>query len=335
MRLENVDPELSLRGTAAARRSKSDPTGHCEATVGRRGNLPNECTPAGDCFAALAMTAKAAMAVLAIVLLPPLAAAAPTVVVSIKPIHALVTGVMAGIAEPALIVAGGSSPHVYSLRPSDARKLDAADIVFWVGPIFEGFLTKPLAALAGKADIVELDRAPGVTLLPARQGGDWEEDADEHDHEPAAASALEQDGHLWLDPDNAKAIVRLAQTKLAALDPGNAERYRGNAAALEQRLDTLDAALRQRPAPVRGLPFVVFHDAYQYFDRRYGLAAIGSVTRRPEHLPGAQRIQAIRAKLARSGAACVFSEPPFEPALMQTVVEGTHARTAVLDPEGA
>jgi zinc transport system substrate-binding protein len=276
-----------------------------------------------------------AAALLAAALVPPQAdAAVPKVVVSIKPIHALVAGVMAGVGEPALIVAGGSSPHVYSLRPSDARKLDAADIVFWVGPIFEGFLTKPLAALAGKADIVELDRAPGVTLLPARQGGDWEEDADEHGHEPAA-SALEQDGHLWLDPDNAKAIVRLAAAKLAAIDPGNAARYGGNAIALEQRLDALDAALRLRLGPVRGLPFVVFHDAYQYFDRRYGLAAIGSITVSPEHLPGAQRIQAIRAKLARSGAACVFSEPPFEPALMQTVIEGTGARTGVLDPEGA
>src|ERR1700724_1294213 len=123
----------------------------------------------------------------------PADAATPKIVVGTTPTHAPVAGVMAGIGEPALIVAGGSSPHVYSLRPSDARKLEAADIVFWVGPIFEGFLTKPLAALAGKAEIVELDRAPGITLLPAREGGAWEAGA--HDHEPAA-SALEQDGHL-------------------------------------------------------------------------------------------------------------------------------------------
>jgi len=274
-----------------------------------------------------------AAALLGAAVLPlPAAAAAPQVVVSIKPIHSLLAGVMAGIGEPALIVAGSSSPHVYTLRPSDARKLEAADIVFWVGPILEGFLTKPIASLAGKAEIVELDRAPGIALLPAREGGDWEED--EHDHAPAA-SALEQDGHLWLDPVNAKAIVRLARARLAALDPGNAERYRSNAAALEQRLDALDARLRQRLAAVRGLPFVVFHDAYQYFERRYGLFAIGSITVSPEHLPGAQRIQAIRAKVARVGAACVFSEPQFEPLLVQTVIEGTRARTAVLDPEGA
>jgi zinc transport system substrate-binding protein len=283
------------------------------------------------------MTATArvtvAAALLGATLLPSLAiAAAPDVVVSIKPIHSLVAGVMAGVGEPQLIVSGGSSPHVYSLRPSDARKLDGAQLVFWVGPILEGFLEKPLTSLAGKAEIVELDYAPGVALLPARHGGGWEADDDEHAH---AASAAEQDGHLWLDPENAKAIVRLAEAKIAALDPANAPRYASNAAALAQRLDALDARLRQRLAPVRGRPFVVFHDAYQYLERRYGLKAIGSITVSPEHLPGAQRIQAIHAKVAALGAACVFSEPQFEPRLVGTVIEGTHARTGVLDPEGA
>jgi zinc transport system substrate-binding protein len=283
------------------------------------------------------MTATArvtvAAALLGATLLPSLAiAAAPDVVVSIKPIHSLVAGVMAGVGEPQLIVSGGSSPHVYSLRPSDARKLDGAQLVFWVGPILEGFLEKPLTSLAGKAEIVELDYAPGVALLPARHGGGWEADGDEHAH---AASAAEQDGHLWLDPENAKAIVRLAEAKIAALDPANAPRYASNAAALAQRLDALDARLRQRLAPVRGRPFVVFHDAYQYLERRYGLKAIGSITVSPEHLPGAQRIQAIHAKVAALGAACVFSEPQFEPRLVGTVIEGTHARTGVLDPEGA
>jgi zinc transport system substrate-binding protein len=283
------------------------------------------------------MTATArvtvAAALLGATLLPSLAiAAAPDVVVSIKPIHSLVAGVMAGVGEPQLIVSGGSSPHVYSLRPSDARKLDGAQLVFWVGPILEGFLEKPLTSLAGKAEIVELDYAPGVALLPARHGGDWEADDDEHAH---AASAAEQDGHLWLDPENAKAIVRLAEAKIAALDPANAPRYASNAAALAQRLDALDARLRQRLAPVRGRPFVVFHDAYQYLERRYGLKAIGSITVSPEHPPGAQRIQAIHAKVAALGAACVFSEPQFEPRLVGTVIEGTHARTGVLDPEGA
>lgn len=271
-----------------------------------------------------------AAALVASGMLAPRADAAPEVVASIKPIHSLIAGVMEGVREPDLIVAGGASPHLYALKPLDARRLERADIVFWIGPIFEGFLEKPLAALAGKAEIVELDRAPGVALLPAREGGAWEED--EHHH---AASALEQDGHLFLDPDNAKAIVRIAAARLAALDRANAARYAANASALERRLDALDAALRQRLGAVGGVRFVVFHDAYQYFERRYGLAAIGSITVTPESQPGARRLQAIRDKIRTLGARCVFREPQFEPRLVDVVISGTAARTGVLDPEGA
>jgi zinc transport system substrate-binding protein len=280
--------------------------------------------PLGLFFAALLFT---------LALMGLAAAQPPKVVVSIKPIHSLVAGVMAGIGEPALIVTGGTSPHLYSLRPSDAKRLEAAGIIFWIGPIFEGFLVKPLVALGGKAEIVELDRAPEVTLLPARASGPWEKDEDEQ-RAGRRGSALERDGHLWLDPENAKAIVRIAVARLSALDPGDAVRYAANGAAQERRLDALDAVLRHHLAGVRGVPFVVFHDAYQYFERRYGLYAIGSITVNPEHLPSAQRIEAIRRKLTQLGAACVFSEPQFEPRLVETVIAGTRARTGVLDPEG-
>ena len=258
------------------------------------------------------------------------AAAAPKVVASIKPVHSLVAGVMDGVGEPDLIVSGGTSPHLYTLKPSDAQRLERADIVFWIGPIFEGFLSKPLTALASRAEIVELDRAPGTEVLPAREGGAWEED--EHHH---AASGLERDGHLWLDPGNAKAIVRVAVARLSARDPAHGARYAANGAALEQRLDALDRALRRRLAAVAGARFVVFHDAYQYLERRYGLAAIGSITVTPENRPGARRLETIRGKIKTLGARCVFAEPQFEPRLIATVTAGTGARTGVLDPEGA
>lgn len=263
------------------------------------------------------------------------ALAAPEVVVSIKPIHALVAGVMEGIGEPGLIVAGASSPHTYTLRPSDARRLAAADLVFWVGPIMEGFLAKPLAALSGKAAIVELDRTPGIALLPAREGGAWEPDEDEPRPVHGGDPALEQDGHLWLDPDNAKAIVRIAVARLSALDPADAARYAANGAALERRLGALDDDLRRRLAPLKARPFVVFHDAYQYFDRRYGLDGIGSITVNPENRPGARRLEEIRDKITTLHARCVFSEPQFEPRLVQTLIDGTNAHTGALDPEGA
>jgi zinc transport system substrate-binding protein len=254
------------------------------------------------------------------------AAAAPQVVVSIKPLHSLIAGVMAGLGEPALIVASGASPHEYAMKPSDAARLEHADIVFWIGPIFESFLARPLDALSTRAEIVELDRAPGVNLLPAREGGLWEEE------EPHRAGRSE-DGHLWLDPKNATAIVRYAVVQLSALDPPHAPRYAENGSVLADRLEALDARLRGKLAPVRQTPFVVFHDAYQYFERRYGLTAIGSITVSPEHLPGARRIEEIRGKIERLGARCVFSEPPFEPRLVDTLIAGTPVHRGALDPE--
>jgi zinc transport system substrate-binding protein len=151
----------------------------------------------------------------------------PVVVASIKPVYSLVAGVMAGMGTPVLIVHGAASPHDYSLRAEDARALDAARPVFWVGPGMESFLVKPLQALSGRTEIVEFDRAPGVTTLPARIGGMWEPEPD------APAGSGNVDGHLWLDIDNAKVIVRLAAERLAALDPGNAARYDANARDLE------------------------------------------------------------------------------------------------------
>ncbi len=276
------------------------------------------------------------LAVLLLLAASPVQAAAPEVVVSIKPLHSLVAGVMAGVAEPQLLVPGAASPHAYALRPSDARRLEGARLVFWVGPVLESFLVKPLAALAHRAEIVEADRLPEVTLLAARGGGAWEQDADhDHDRDPADGAAARADGHLWLDPANARAIVRAAAARLAALDPANAARYGENGRALEARLMALDEELAARLHPVRGLPFVVFHDAYHYLEARYGLVAIGSITVSPDRPPGARRVERIREKIVATQARCVFSEPQFSPALAETLTEGAGARTAVLDPEGA
>jgi zinc transport system substrate-binding protein len=259
---------------------------------------------------------------------------APRVVASIPPVHSLVAGVMDGIGTPELLVPATASAHTYTLRPSDARQLSQADVIFWVGPVYESFLAKPLASLAPRAMIVRLMDAPGIVVLRGRSGGAWEED---HAHEghARAASDAEVDGHLFLDPGNAKAIARAAADALAAQDPANAVRYRANAEAVQMRLDALDAELSKTLEPVRGRPFVVFHDAYQYFDKRYGLNAVGSVTISPERQPGAQRLQRLRRKIAGLKAVCVFAESQFEPALVETIVQGSRAKTGVLDPLGA
>ena len=285
--------------------------------------------------------------VVAFVLLAAAAKAeAPRVVVTVKPIHALVAGVMEGLGVPKLLVPPAASEHSFSLKPSDAKALQEADLVFWVGVGLESFMAKPLQALPRDARIIELSRAPGVVLLAHREGGAWEAHEQAHGHghghtHGLAASRDEADLHLWLDPDNARRIVALAAEALAAADPANAARYGANARGLDARLAQLDAELRAILAPVASTSFVVFHDAYQYLERRYGLNAVGSVVVSPERKPSARRLAEIRRKIVDLRAACVVSEPQFDSALARAVAEGASARTASLDhlgidaPEGA
>lgn len=304
-----------------------------------------------------------------ILLSSPVAAAGPNVVASIKPVHSLVASIMQGVGEPALIVEGAASPHTYNMKPSNAAALQAAKVVFWVGPGLEAFLDKPLDALSGGAKVVELSEAPGLDKLKFREGGAFEahdhahegeaghgeeghehtEGEAEHDHAaaPEAAAAHDHaheghdhdhdgfDMHLWLDPRNAKAMAAEIEKTLAAADPDNAAAYKANLDTLNQRLDALDKSLVETVAPVKDKPFIVFHDAYQYFEHRYQVRVAGSITVSPEVLPGAERLSQIHAKIKELGATCVFAEPQFEPKLINVVIEGTPAKSGTLDPEAA
>ncbi|HYD64233.1 zinc ABC transporter substrate-binding protein ZnuA [Azospirillum sp.] len=267
----------------------------------------------------------------------PALADVPKVVASIKPVHSLVSAVMQGVGEPALIVRGAASPHDYTMKPSDARALQGADFVFWVGEALETFLVKPLKSVPKSVQVVELLEAPGITLLEAREGGAWEthDHGHAHKHDHAGKDHGDVNTHVWLDPDNARAMARAAAEALAARDPAHAATYRANAEAYGKRLDALDAELKAALAPVAARPFVVFHDAYQYFEKRYGLNAVGAITVNPERAPSAKRVAAIRERIRTLGAACVFAEPQFEPKLVDTLIEGTGARKGTLDPEGA
>ncbi|WP_284778510.1 zinc ABC transporter substrate-binding protein ZnuA [Agrobacterium sp. lyk4-40-TYG-31] len=284
------------------------------------------------------------------------AMAAPNVVVSIKPIHSLVAAIMQGVGEPTLIVEGGASPHTYSLKPSNARAIEGADVIFWVGDGLEKFLEKPLHSLAGKATVIELDDAKGVEKLPFREGGPFEAhdhgeheghdhaEGDDHKHEEEHAhnhshddghdhDEGEYDMHLWLDPTNAKAMAVEIEKTLITADPGNAKTYQDNTLKLVDKLDALDAEITANVAPIKDKPFVVFHDAYQYFEHRYGVKTAGSITVSPETIPGADRIKQIHAKVKELNATCVFAEPQFEPKLVNVVIEGTNAKSGTLDPE--
>jgi zinc transport system substrate-binding protein len=274
--------------------------------------------------------------------------AAPNVVASIKPVHSLVAAVMAGVGEPTLIVRGAASPHTYALRPSDAAALENADLVFWTGAGLELFLADALTTLSGNATVVELAGTPGITLLPVRQGGAFEahsregEDAeapdhaeDDHAHQGHAdGDHAEGDMHFWLDPQNAVLMVDAIAGALAAADPANAAAYTANAEREKTELAALEAELATMLAPVAGKPFLVFHDAYQYFENRFDLAVAGSVTVTPDVMPGAQRIDALRARVTQLSATCVFAEPNFEPAIISAITEGSTAQAGVLDPEG-
>ncbi len=299
---------------------------------------------------------------LALLIATPIAARADVnVVASIKPAHSLVAGVMKGVSKPQLIVEGAGSPHTYALKPSQAAMLEKADLVFWFGHQLETFLEKPLETLATKAKSVELIHANGVVKLAKREGGAFERhehhDDEKHDsgkaskhdhdrddkhdaHDEKAKNAHHDDHddfdlHVWLDPVNAKAFVGQIENALSAADPANAATYKRNADAMIERLDALLAEATAQLKPVKGKAFIVFHDAYRYFETRFDLPASGSITVSPEVMPGARRISELRAKVKDLGVACVFAEPQFEPKLVATVTEGTKARSGVLDPLGA
>jgi ABC-type Zn2+ transport system, periplasmic component/surface adhesin len=277
--------------------------------------------------------------------------ASPEVVVSIKPIHSLTAAIMKGVGEPQLIVDGAASPHTFSMKPSNARALQNADLVVWVGHGMETFLEKPLGALAAKAEVVALEDAPGLEKLALREGGPFEahghgdEDHDDHAHAASEDHSHNHDEHdhdhgtfdthLWLNPVNAKAMAQAIERSLIKVDPANEGAYQANTAELLRQIDALDAEIKTTVAPVKDKAFIVFHDAYQYFEKRYDMTVAGSITVSPEMMPGAERLKEIRKKVADLGATCVFSEPQFEPKLVAVVTEGTAARSGTLDPEAA
>jgi zinc transport system substrate-binding protein len=268
----------------------------------------------------------------------PALAEPPRVVASIKPVHSLVAQVMGELGAPDLLVEGAASPHAYSLKPSDARALQAAQLVFWTGHGLELFLGDALDTLAPTATVVELADAPGLTLLPPREGGAFEEHeeaGDGHEHEHEHEHGEEADMHFFLDPVNAVPMVNEIARALSETDPENAATYAANAARAVADLEAMTAEITERLAPVADRPFVVFHDAVQYFEQRFGLTVAGSITVNADIAPGAARIGEIRAKLASLDAVCVFAEPQFDPRLVEVLTEGTGARSGVLDPEGA
>ncbi|NQY82727.1 MAG: zinc ABC transporter substrate-binding protein [Alphaproteobacteria bacterium] len=261
------------------------------------------------------------------------AQARPTVVTSIKPIHSLVSAVMQGVAEPHLLVEGAGSPHGYALKPSQANLLMDADLVFWVAPTLESFLAKPLQTLATKAEVVTLLASPGLRTHTKRNAlHQHDEHEDENDH---VGGLHDLDPHFWLDPINAHSLIAEISRILSTHDPINAAIYNANARRLQAELLRLTEEVRAILHSVQPQPYMVFHDAYQYFARRFQMPAVGVITLNPEVQPSIIEMQRAQQNVRGQGVVCVFVEPQFPPALVRMVREGSDARIRVLDPLGA
>jgi zinc transport system substrate-binding protein len=273
--------------------------------------------------------------ILVLLLLLPFSARAepPKVVASIAPLAGIAAAVMDGVGVPELLVQGNASPHTYQMRPSEAQKLAAADLVLWIGPTFESFMKKSvpddksMALLEGDPDLQPEGKE--ITLLHAAQ----EEHEESHDHDHHGHGFY--DPHLWLNPFNAVAIARQLADRLTQLDPTNAKRYQNNALAFGNELAGWDADINTNLSKVKDKPFIVFHDAYQYFVKRYALSFAGAISLSPEVPPSAQQLAHLQAEIKEKDVVCVFAEPQFRAAVVDTLVKGTSARKGLLNPDAS
>ena len=270
------------------------------------------------------------VAFVAVFLLTGTAQAEVKVLTSIKPLQLIAAAVQDGVAIPEVLLPPGASPHNYALRPSDVRKVQSVDLLYWIGPDMEGFLPRVLTGRSLPS--VAVQDLPGLKLRHfGADNHSHAEEADEHDHDHRPGSL---DAHLWLSPVNARVIADKMAADLSAADPANAQRYQSNAKAFDERLGALDQRLKKRLANVEGKPYFVFHEAFDYFEDAYGLKHAGVFAVAAEVQPGAQHVAAMRKRLQEVGKTCVFSEPPLRPRLAETLVAGLPVKLAELDALG-
>ena len=288
------------------------------------------------------------------------------VVTSIKPIHSLASYLMDGIGKPELIVDGYASPHGFSMKPSHAKMLQNADLIFWIGEDLEGFLEKPLKSIAKKAEKIELIEIKGLNVLKFRERnifdehdhddhddhddhGKKEDDHDDHDHDEHAKKEEhddhddhdgheghahgEYDPHIWLDPMNAKVILNEMVEHLIENDPTNEAKYKSNLDKALKDIDTLTIEVMSDLS--NSVSSIVFHDAYQYFEKRFNVNILGAFTVNTDVMPGAEQLAEIREIIEHDKVACIFSEPQFNRDIINAVAKDMKIKTGVLDPLGA
>lgn len=265
--------------------------------------------------------------------------ATAAVVTSIRPLGFIASAIADGVTPTEILLPDGASPHDFALRPSDIQRLRSADLVLWVGPDMEAFLTKSLTQLPTNKQLA-ISELPAVQ--PLLMKGD-----DDHDHDHAAEAHSHADGddghdhhhgdynmHVWLSPEVAKVTAIAIHDRLLELMPQKKDKLDANLRQFEDQLAQTDKNLVKMLTPVQGKGYFVFHDAYGYFEKHFGLSPLGHFTVNPEIQPGAQRLHQIRTQLVEQKAVCVFAEPQFRPAVINAVAKGTNVRSGTLDPLG-
>ena len=252
------------------------------------------------------------------------------VVTSIKPIHSLASYLMDGVGKPDLIVDGFNSPHGFSMKPSHAKMLQNADLIFWIGEDLESFLEKPLSSIAKKAEKIELIEIKGLNVLKFRERNIF----DEHDHDDHEGHGHgEYDPHVWLDPINAKVILKEMTEHLIENDSKNASTYKSN---LDKALKDIDKLTIDVMTELNeSTSSIVFHDAYQYFEKRFNVKILGAFTVNTDVMPGAEQLSEIREIIEHDKVKCIFSEPQFNPDIIKVVAKDMNIKTGVVDPLGA
>ena len=267
------------------------------------------------------------------------------VVTTIQPLHSLISNVMGNKGKLDLILEGTASPHSFTLKPSHAKMLENADAIFWIDKDLESFLEKPLKSIPKKAKVIHLMDISGLEIHKFREKniygghddhdkhGHKEDKHDDHDKHGHAHAHGEFDVHIWLDPNNAKVIVKEVANQLATLDSKNSDFYQENAKKTLNKLDNLinkiDKSINKKAS------FITFHDAYQYFEKRFGIEALGALTINTDIQPGAKQIEEIQHLVEDKNIKCIFSEPQFNPKLINMIAKSSGAKTGILDPLGS
>ena len=288
---------------------------------------------------------KAIIFIIAPLLLSFSAKADIKVVTTIKPLHSLISSVMEGVGEPSLIIEGTSNPHTFVFKPSHAQMLEEADIVFWIGEDLEAFMEKPLDSLADNATKISFMELSSIEKLKFREENIFD-DHDDHGHDDHDGHEDEHEGHddhghhhgefdahIWLDPSNAIEMVLEISHELSEIDPDNAAKYEQNA---NKAIASLNNLINEISSNIpKDASYIVFHDAYQYFENRFGVSSAGALTLNPDVLPGAKQIDAIQDLIQDENIKCIFSEPQYNPKIIETLAADMKISTGIMDPLGA